>query len=457
MRLRLILSFGLIALVSVASVVLISRQNTARQVRAYMFRGGMAGAEGLVSALEEYYRVNGTWQGADVLLSPAMGGQGGRQGNPNAGMGMMGWMNQRLRLADASGNLLVDTSSMGVAGKLTASELSGAIPLVIGEEIVGYLLPEGGMPFNAVDEANLLDRLNRGVWTAALVAIGFSLALALWLSARLLRPVRDLTRAATEMAEGDLSQHVEVGGADELGILGQTFNQMASALEKAEEGRRAMTADIAHELRTPLAIQRAHLEAMEDGVNPASPENLASVLDQNLMLTRLVDDLRTLAMAEAGELELVRVPVDLPALVARLVESYRPQAETRSVDLEFSSPVTCPLLLLDAGRVEQILGNLFSNALRFMPEGGRIGFSLACSGNVATLIVHDGGPGISGEALPHVFERFYRADRGRSRVEGGSGLGLAIARRLVEAHGGTISAANHPQGGAVFTLTFPIS
>jgi signal transduction histidine kinase len=457
MRLRLILAFTLIALVSVVSVVVIARQNSAQQVRAYMFRGGMAGAEGLVTALEDYYRENRTWLGVDDLFVGPGGGQGRRQGNPNSGQGMMGMMNQHLQLADAFGNLIIDTNELSTIGQLSEAELVSAIQLVVEDETVGYLLPQGGMPFSQIDEANLLERLNQGVWIAALVAIGFSLVLAFWLSSRLLSPVRALTQAATLMAGGDLSQRVAAKGDEELASLGRAFNQMAASLEEAEDSRRAMTADIAHELRTPISVQRAHLEALQDGVYPSTPENLLPILEQNLQLTRLVDDLRTLALADAGQLELLLSPYDLNELVARLVEIYQPQAGVRGIDLEFSSPETCPPLMLESGRVEQILSNLFSNALRSTPDGGRIKFDIICGSGSASISVWDSGPGIPPDALPHLFERFYRADRGRSRAEGGSGLGLAIARRLAEAHGGALTAANHPRGGAIFTLTLPIS
>jgi two-component system sensor histidine kinase BaeS len=285
----------------------------------------------------------------------------------------------------------------------------------------------------------------------------------------LMRPVRELTLAARRLGERDLSQRVRVSGKDELAELALTFNRMADSLQQAQENRRALTADIAHELRTPLAVQRANLEALQDGVYPLTPENLAPVLEQNLLLTRLVDDLRTLALADAGQLTLERTPTDLVALVERMVERFQPQAAPRSIALRLDAPSATsteyPLLTVDPQRVEQILSNLLSNALRYTPDGGQIAIGFVLTGGLSgvrtsgsskssvQISVRDSGPGIPPEALPHVFERFYRVDRSRSRAEGGSGLGLAIARQLAEAHGGTLTAANHPQGGAVFTLS----
>jgi len=458
MRWRLIISFVLIVLVSVASVLVVFRQSAIQEVRTYMFRGGMAGVEGLVTTLEDYFQTNQSWEGVERLFSFPGQNQGNRRGNqgnsPGPG-GMMGVMNQRLQLVDSQGNLIFDTEQTQPLGSLTENEIKQAIPLQLGNEVVGYLLPEGGMAFNSGDDTVLLNRLSRAAYIAAGVAIVFSLVLALLLSNRLTRPVLALTRAATSLTGGDLTKHVEVQGDDELATLGKTFNQMATSLENAESSRRAMTADIAHELRTPLAVQRANLEAMQDGVYPATAENLQPVLEQNILLTRLVEDLGTLALADAGKLQLEFTPIDFLALVKRVLDQFKPQANERKIELEFSSQGICHPLSLDSGRVEQILGNLLSNAFRYTPDGSWVKIKLTCSPNQVHLSIHDSGPGIPEESIAHIFERFYRADPSRSRMEGGTGLGLAIARQLAEAHGGTLTAANHPDGGAIFRLTFP--
>ena len=459
MRLRFIFAFILIALVSVGSVLVIARQTVIQEVRAYMFRGGMAGVEGLVTGLEDYYREHRSWVGADQLFAfpgQMSGNRRGNQGNPGGFGGMMGgMMNQRLRLADSKGNLVIDTEPTGVIDGLTTTEIQQAIPLQVGNDTVGYLLPEGGMHFNPGDDNVLLVRLTRSAYIAAGVAIGFSVILALILSSRLIKPVRALTQAATSLSEGDLARRVDIHGEDELAVLGQTFNQMAAALENAEETRQAMTADIAHELRTPLAIQRAHVEALQDGVYPVTDENLLPVLEQNILLTRLVEDLRTLALADSGQLQLDKTPTDYLALVKRILDRFRPQADDRQIEMQFSPQGECQPLDLDPGRMEQILGNLISNAMRYTPDGGWIKIILECSSSQASLSIQDSGPGIPDESLPHIFERFYRADQGRSRTEGGTGLGLAIARQLTEAHGGILTAANHPDGGALISLTLP--
>jgi signal transduction histidine kinase len=420
-----------------------------------MFRGGMTGSEALVERLEAYYQINQSWQGVEsILISPGhgMGRWGGTQGN--AGM-MQAMMGQRFRLADEQGNILIDTADPQPESSLDAEQMERAIPLRDGQNIIGYLLPEGGMSFNQTDQAVLLNRLSRAGLIAALVAVGISLVLALLLSYRLLLPVHALTQAAGRLAQGDLSQRVHVKGNDELAQLGQAFNHMAESLQRSEENRRAMTADIAHELRTPLAVQRAHLEAFQDGIYPPTSENLNSVLEQNLLLSRLVDDLRTLALADAGQLSLDFQAVDLIVIAQGSIDQFALQAEAHQVKLRLESRGQCRTIVADPARLGQILGNLLSNALRYTPTGGQITITVNCLDEALKLTVHDSGSGISEESLPHVFERFYRGDRSRSRSEGGSGLGLAIARQLAQAHGGDLSASNHPQGGAMFTLSLP--
>ncbi len=454
MRWRLFLSFVLVALISILSLLILVRQGAIQEVRTYMFRGGMAGLEGIVNSLEEYYQNNHSWSGVEQELLTA--GQGRRRGNPDSQGGMMGMMNQRLLLTDSQGNLLFDTTDPDAVGKIDSLQLQSAIQLQANGEVVGYLVHEGGMIFTSGDESELVGRLTRAAYIAAGVATGFALLLALLLSARLLKPVRALTLAAQDLAKGDLTQRVDINGGDELALLGRTFNEMASSLDHAEKNRQAMTADIAHELRTPLAVQRAQLEALQDGIHPPTEENLAVLLEQNVLLSRLVTDLRTLAMADAGQLQLEKVPFDLSQLAARVTDRFKPQAAEMKVDLQFSSQGQCQEVVLDPGRVEQIIGNLISNALRHSPENGIVRIHLICSKHQAVLSVQDNGPGIPEGAQEKIFERFYRADQSRSRAEGGTGLGLAIARQLAEAQGGQLTASNHPAGGAEFRLLFPI-
>jgi len=450
MRLRLIASFVLIVLIAIGGVVLFVRTDSAQQVTNYMLRGGMVGADQLVEQLQDYYQQNGSWVGVDTLLSAGHGmGMGG--------MGRRGMMGQRIQLADTSGLVVADSDNLSTGATLSAQERDGAIVLQDDrKQKIGYLLVAGGASFRAGDELPLISRLNDAALRAGLIGLGIAILLAVVISTSLVRPVTRLTQAAGKLSAGDLAQRVAVSGTDELAALGQAFNHMAESLQAAEKQKRAMTADIAHELRTPLAVQRAQVEAMQDGVYPLTTDSLRVVLEQNELLSRLVDDLRTLTLADDGELRLEKTDVDLAVLLQRAVERFMPSARENGVTLSLDLTAGCPVVNADPDRLMQILNNTLSNALRHTPTGGEVTLRLTCDGQRVWVRVEDTGEGIPVDSLEHVFDRFYRADRSRSRAQGGTGLGLTIARQLAVLHGGELRAANRPNGGAVFTLELPL-
>ncbi len=460
MRLRLIASFIFIVLVTIGIVILVVGRQTAQEVRSFMFRGGMTGSEAIVEALEDYYAKHHTWKGAgkvlrDTPLGDRRGLWSGRQGKGDSDqpLAMM-----QVQLADGDGKVLFNNRDNRAKGELTQVEMRRAVPLEVEGETIGYLLVDGNQYFTPANETSLLSRLNQAALVSVIVAGLAAIILALLLSYSLVRPVRALTKAAGNLAQGDLTQRVPVRGNDDLAVLGRTFNHMAASLQKAENSRRALTADIAHELRTPLAVQLAHLEALEDGIYDLTSENLIPIEEQNHLLTRLVEDLRTLALADAGQLHLEKIPTDMTALIQRVAIRFEPQAGERSVRILLSLDETVPHIAVDPQRIEQIMHNLFQNALRYSPTGGGISVQLtAINGPKLQIIVRDNGPGIPAEALPYIFDRFYRADKSRARSEGGTGLGLSIARKIAQAHGGDLTAQNYPQGGAQFSLELPLT
>jgi len=459
MRRRILLSFGLVILITLGGVAFFLQKGTARELRTFMRRGGMFGAEEMVIQLENYYQHHGSWEGAEGLLLPdthmmsnAKGMGHGQMGNPDFPM------TASFRLADASGSLAFNSENNKSDDPLSSDELQNALQLESNGEVIGYLLPEYGMVIPGwVLEDPLRARLNLASVSAALISGGLALILAILLAYALLKPVTQLTQAATNLAGGDLSQRVQIYGSDELSTLGKAFNHMAASLEKSNEHRQAMTADIAHELRTPLAIQRANLEALQDGVYPLDAAAVATMLEQNQLLTRLVNDLHTLTLADAGELPLLKEACNIAKLIERTKDRFQAAAKAREVQISSKIINDCPALSIDVHRVEQILNNLLDNALRHSPEKGVICIELSCSSEDVEIMITDSGPGIPQEALEHIFERFYRADRARSREMGGSGLGLAIARQLANAHGGSLRAENTKDGGAKFILSLPVA
>ena len=273
-----------------------------------------------------------------------------------------------------------------------------------------------------------------------------------------------LSLAANRVASGDFSQRVEVRSKDELASLAAAFNTMAESLAKTEDQRKRLFSDIAHELKTPIAVIQGNLEAIAAGVADPTPERISSLQEETALLTRLVTDLRDLSLAESGQLKLHPQPTDLAELIRGAVAGVQAQAEERGVEVTATAEEGLPPVLADPDRVGQVLRNLIANALRYTPGAGSIRVSAGLDGQAgpsargvrpAWVSVADTGSGIPSEDLPHIFDRFYRVDKSRSRASGGSGLGLAVVKQLVEAHGGKVWAESELGKGTVFHFTLP--
>ena len=269
---------------------------------------------------------------------------------------------------------------------------------------------------------------------------------------RFAAPLGDLIDAAESVEAGNYGVRVRARGPRELRSLATAFNSMSGRLESSERERRRLLADVTHELRTPLTIMQGNLEALLDGVYPADPAHLEPILDETRVLSRLVDDLRTLSLAEAGALTLHREPTDVGQLLTDSVASFRVQADAAGIELASAHDGVLPQAEIDPVRMREVLSNLLSNALRYTPRGGTVLVGATVADGKVRVSVRDSGPGIPAEALPHIFDRFYKSDESR-----GAGLGLAIAKSLVVAHGGEIDATSAPGQGTEMRFTFPVA
>ncbi len=448
---KLLAGFALVAIVAVGVVALLANRATTREFELYVSQGQLLRAERLAPSFIAYYAQTGSWAGVDdwmASLEPSQpSGRGQGQGRGRS----TGATNDRLLLADTDGQVLADSEDELVGQRLSSTEVASGIPLEVGGQHVGTLLLSAAASVHETLESEFLQQVNRSLLWAGLVAGAVALILGLLLARQLTAPLRALTQAAHRLARGDLSQ-VEVRSQDEIGELGQAFNHMAQSLARQETLRRNLMADIAHELRTPLTVIRGDLEALLDGVFEPTPEALASVQEETLLLARLVDDLRALAQAEAGQLQLERQPTNLADLLQGVITSFDLQAESQGQTLTLTLPPNLPPVDADPQRVRQVVANLISNALQHAPNSGFVTVSAIEHSGKVEVSVADDGPGIATEDLPHIFDRFWRGYRSRA---GGTGLGLAITRELVRAHGENIWVESKPGAGATFRFTLP--
>jgi len=299
---------------------------------------------------------------------------------------------------------------------------------------------------------------NEALIYAALTATVVGLILSLYLSRSVIAPVHAMSLATQRIADGRYEERVQVQGEDELAQLASRFNQMAEKLSQIESMRRRLLGDVSHELRTPLTAIKGSMEGLRDGVLPATEETYQLIHAEADRLNRLVDDLQELSRVEAHAYELDVRPLDVLTLVQTVIKRLSPQFEMKHILLDVELPPDLPRVLADEDRTVQVLTNLVGNALQYTPENGRVGISAQTAGKEVTISVRDTGMGISPEHLPHIFNRFYRADKSRARrAGGGSGIGLTIARALVEAHGGRIWAESIGEGqGSTFSFTLPV-
>ena len=478
-----------IAVVGVITSLMTSRA-TFDAFDLYTSRNGEIWAVRLAPQLADYYQSNQNWDGIDLWIEEnlflqnteneigsGVGGQNsagmGQGHGPGSGMGMlnhgddlsmMGAFGQRLILADENGIVIYDSVDELVGRHFSDSDLQNGTAITAASTQVGTLfVTTGGNPDRVSPADEFLLSVRRAVTGSTIVAGLIALALGIFLFIQMTAPLRKLRHAASSIAAGDLTQRVDIRGRDEFAELGRTFNGMADSLALAEQQRRHLMADVAHELRTPLTAIQGTLEGMQDGVLPMDAEQLEALVAETNLLNRLIGDLRLLSLAEARQLKLEKVETDLARLVGEVVERSQTLAAAKEITVSLENQDDQVILMLDPQRFTQVLNNLIHNALQYTPQGGEIIVELKrTQTSPITISVTDTGSGISAEDLPHVFDRFYRADKSRTRLSGGSGLGLAIVKELVEAHGGDVSAQSpvfsKPDGegyGSRFIITLP--
>jgi two-component system, OmpR family, sensor histidine kinase BaeS len=442
--LKMVLAFLAIALVSILLIVLLARWNTGTEFSRFVL--DRRGAD-LVESLAAYYSDYGSWDG---YKNPAPSNDG--MPRPESGPPREPYFT----LADENGQVVSAGPGYSIGEQVRQFELEGGIPIEVDGHTVGTLVM-GRIPFERNPrEEEFIQRTNLMLVYSALGAAIVALLIGIFLSRTLTRPIRELTEATNAVAGGDLGLQVSVHSHDELGALAASFNKMSTDLANSTETRKQMTADIAHELRTPLSLILGHAEAVHDGVLPPTRQNFEIVREEATRLEHLVDDLRLLSLADAGELSINPSLVSPQKLLSDIQAIYQHSAERKNVKINVVAASDTPVLNIDPVRMSQVLTNILDNALQHTPEGGNINLSARKADEGVELSIQDSGPGIPDEDIERIFNRFYRSDVSRHRDDGGSGLGLAIAKSIVQAHNGQIKAESAPGVGLTVKIYLPI-
>ncbi|HEX4202758.1 MAG TPA: ATP-binding protein [Ktedonobacteraceae bacterium] len=453
LRVRLILMFMLVVMIALGAYAVFASQITRDRFQHYL-DNEQTNDQGLISQIQAMYH-----QPQDAQRLQALIEQSATQNkvrtlviNPN-----------QLIVADSARKLVGQTLTIPLFLTLEStnagtSPLPGA-PFPPGRAVRimstdGRIVASG--PPAPLTNTNFIDSVNRALERAVLVAGCVAGVLAIMLSGTILKPVRALTRAARQLEQGNLTQRVQVRRQDEIGDLAHAFDTMADSLEREEHLRRQLLSNVAHELRTPLTTIRAYLEALQDQVITPDSAVIASIYEEAMLLSRLVTDLQDLALAEAGQLRLQRVPIALEDVITKAINALSLQAENKKISISANIASDLPLVEADAQRIGQILRNLLSNAIKYTPERGEVRVSAQAMQKEVQVSVRDNGVGIAAKHLPSIFKHFYRADTSRTRETGGSGLGLAIVEQLVQAHGGRITVESSVGQGTCFIFTLPM-
>jgi len=367
-------------------------------------------------------------------------------------------LNLRISLLDTDNRLIIGDPRMEADNPQRARLRPVLKAIRVDNETVGWLAL---IPFQQVSPGageRFQQQQWQSSWLIGAIAVLLAALSAFLLARMLLAPVRRIADSTHKLTTGDYGTRVSVSSSDELGTLAQDFNHLALTLERNEKLRRAFMADVSHELRTPLSVLKGELEAIEDGIRPLSLATTQSLQSEVATLDKLINDLYELSLADAGALSYRMVTLDLAQELQLVLEIYAPRLAAKSIAVDFELPTDAPLICkADPDRLRQLFGNLFENTLRYTDAGGQLRLACAIEDGRIILNLQDSAPGVAPDQLPHLFERFYRAEGSRNRATGGAGLGLAICRNIVEAHQGSMNAQASPLGGLWIRIVLPLT
>jgi signal transduction histidine kinase len=436
---KLILAFLMVSLFSTGIIVVFTRVATSREFDRFV---NDRYESDLVEQLATYYQKNQTWDGADELFDHDHDGD-----RPPF-----------FSIAEPNGKIIIAGVDRHPGEIVRPDQLKAGTAIQVNGETIGIFLLNSRPNKNPLED-EFIRRLSQSIYLSAVGTILIAFILGAILSRTISRPIRELTKATHDMAGGKFGQQVPVRSRDEIGELASSFNKMNDDLARSFDLRKQMTADIAHELRTPLSLIIGHAEAVHDGVLPASKENFEIIREEAERLEQLVNDLRILSLADAGELTVDFQPVDVNKLLGDIQSHYLVPFKQKQIALNLRLDQVIHQADLDPIRFSQVLTNILDNALRYTPEGGRVDIATKQNDDQIEITIEDSGDGVTPENATHLFDRFYRADQSRTRDSeaGGSGLGLAIAKSIVEMHKGKIWAESETGKGLRVVIQLPVS
>ncbi|MBT4309812.1 MAG: HAMP domain-containing protein [Anaerolineae bacterium] len=447
LSLKLTLAFLLVSLIVAGLAAVFTWQATAREFETLVVDRIR---DDFTEKVINYYHEHGSLQGIREVFPPPVQPQQTLDPNQPKPAPIV------FALTNANGVVVIPAGKYRPRQNLPPDILAEGTPIDVDGLLIGTVLLTGNLPEFSPVEERYLERTNQALLLATGTATIIALVLGALLARSMTRPLRELTSATRAVARGDLEQKIPVRSQDELGELVESFNQMSADLAQATESRRQMTADIAHDLGSPLTVIGGYLEAMQEGVLEVTPERIGVMNTEITHLQHLVRDLRTLSLADAGQMSLNRNQVEMGALLRRVAASYQLAAKQKGIHLSVEAESAPLSIEIDEERMAQALGNLVSNALRYTAEGGAISIQFSVVSGGAVIAVEDNGAGIAEAGLIRIFERFYRADQARNLEAGESGLGLAITRAIVEAHGGQISVKSKLGEGTRFEIRLKV-
>jgi signal transduction histidine kinase len=458
-------AFLLIVIITVGLMAYFANTNATREFNQYIAQGNQKNIQNASTVLGQFYSQTSNWNNVQSQL-PAL----------------LHSPNDRLVVADASGTIVGDTADQWLGQTADSIGLSGGTVIIASGQNIGevFLITrqtgngKGNMggkgnstattPMAVTSEQNFLDKFNNSLLITGLVVAALALILGFLLTYQITRPLKVLVNGVRQITKGNLGHRVNIKSKDELNDLGQSFNTMAASLDNAEQERKRIIADIAHDLRTPLTVIEGTVTAIQDGVFKPDNERMDAIKEQTALLTRLTSDLRDISLVDSGQLKLMKSPTNLSELVRRKTAQFEVKAREKGIKIN-TNLLGEPLKVnIDPARIEQVLGNLITNAIRYTSAGSITITLRQVDQDTAhqitkpgfILSVADTGEGIAPEHLPHVFERFYRVEKSRVRNESGSGLGLAIVKQMVQAHGGKVWVESNIGKGSIFYFSLPL-